>query len=72
MRIGRYQFYKNLPLTSWHHGERVDPKNWPWWKRVAFDFINLKVTPPTRAWRFWIYTRRKARDFDFFIDRRPE
>jgi hypothetical protein len=66
---------KNKPLTgaNWQHGSKHNPKLWPWWKRFSLNFHNLpSVHKPTTGYRFWIYTRKKARDFDIYFDRRTK
>jgi hypothetical protein len=63
---------KNKPLDQWYHGEKRDPKNWPWWKIVMVTFNKLSIHPPSTAYRLWIYTRHKGHDFDITFDRRLE
>jgi hypothetical protein len=69
-------FYINKPLgswktgPSWNHGDRVNPKLWPWWKFFALATNGLGVQAPTTGQRFWLYTRRLAFDFDVVFDRR--
>jgi hypothetical protein len=75
----------NRPLTMpVHHGPIVeghvtiwpDTATWPWWKRFCLSLVKLdyrSADPHARRYvgrRLWIYTRRKAYDFDAILERR--
>lgn len=65
----KIRFFINPPLKAPRHG----PQTWPWWRLVSFSFIRLyDVCKPSTGYRFWIYTRWRAFDFDLVFDRRPK
>lgn len=44
LSIPRIDIWMNRPLDSWHHGEHVDPKTWPWWVRCRFTVLDIGKT----------------------------
>lgn len=71
----------NSPLTSWTgHGERVNPKNWPWYVFCKFGIVDIDFNPyarygvgehpqptPKLYKRIYLYTRNKAYNMDVRI-----
>lgn len=49
IRIPAMGVWANRPLTSWHHGDRVDPTNWPWY--VLCRFAHTRIRPSDDHWR---------------------
>jgi len=41
LSIPKTEIWLNPPMKSWHHGERVDPKNWPWWVLCKFSWLKM-------------------------------
>jgi hypothetical protein len=102
--IPQIDLWKNPTMKSWHHGERVDPANWPWWVLCRFSLLEMNreqgapadlrhktigqvgrchenaCQPETNPQhfedcrailykRFYIYTRKRAFDWDLRIAR---
>jgi hypothetical protein len=98
--IPQIDLWKNPTMTSWNHGDRVDPKNWKWWVLCRFSLLEMQsgkivrhklLTQVGRCYetacqpetnpnhfedctpilykRFYIYTRKKAFDWDLRIAR---
>jgi hypothetical protein len=73
MKIGKFQFIKDRPLVgnSWTHRDAANPDKWPWWKLFHLSYVNLSsVKYPSWGRRLWIYTKRKAHNFDIYFDSR--
>jgi hypothetical protein len=74
IHIPRIDIWTNRPLTSWYHGDRVNPNNWPWYVLFRTNVVNInyRVNPkicPCRFYkRFYIYTRNKAYDLDIRVE----
>ena len=63
--------FKTDYLTTWRHGTKHDPNNWPIWKFFSTCSLRMHVQPPTSAYRLWLYTRTKAYYFDLTFEPKP-
>jgi hypothetical protein len=62
--------YRGFTLDSWHHGDAANPATWPKWKRFHLRIVTPNVYAPSTARTLWIYTRTKATNIQFTLDRR--
>ena len=47
------------------------PQVWAWWHVLSLSFIATEpVSPPSKGYRLWVYTRWGALHFDVYFDRR--
>jgi hypothetical protein len=64
--IFHHSFAHLRPDLRPKHGPQV----WPWWRLMAFAWVDLNVTRPSVGRRLWVYTRLGGFYFDAVIDRR--
>lgn len=66
IKFGFSKAHFNNPDLKPEHG----PQHWPWWKLLSISIVKLGVYTPSTGRRMWIYTRRGAVFFEWFIIRR--